>query len=145
MKRATTYLLFVLFVGSQAGDVVRLCAEWLCPNGREHACCPQTLPVNGGPRVRAEAGHCSPAGAAAPLLLDRALCCESSIDGAHSLFLTTERFANNAFRQFLLASTQPRDRNLSPADPGSTRSLSLRFPEDSSPPDPDLYSPVLRI
>lgn len=143
MKQAITYLLLILFVGFQAGDVVRLCAEWLCPKGREHACCPQTPPVNGGPRVKAEAGHCSPAGAAAPLLLDRALCCESSFDGAHSLFLTTERFANDAFRQFLLSSTQPRDRTVSPADPVSTHSLSLRFSEDSSP--SGLYSPVLRI
>ena len=40
MKRAITYLLLILFVGSQAGDLVRLCAEWLV-SGRPN---PRLLP-----------------------------------------------------------------------------------------------------
>ena len=143
MKRAITYLLLILFVGSQAGDVVRLCAEWLCPKGREHACCPQTLPVNGGPRVRAEAGHCSPAETATPRQLNRAICCEHSFDGPNSLFLTADRFPRDTFRQTLLSSMQPSDRSLSTARPGLVHSPSLPFLEDPSP--PDLHSPVLRI
>lgn len=143
MKPAITYLLLILFVGSQAGDLVRLCAEWLCPEGKKPGCCHQLQSGKSGPRVTAEAGHCSPEEAASPLELDRALCCESLSDAAKSLFRTAERFPKDAFRHFLLCSAKPSGRPGSPAGSGSAEGTPLQFLQDPSP--PDLLSTVLRI
>ncbi len=143
MRRAITYLLLFLSVGSQAGDVVRLCAEWLCPEGQGHGCCHQSQAHKSEQRVTAEAGHCSPAETARPLELDRALCCESSSDANNSLFRTAERFSKDAFRQMLLSSAKPSGPPRSPADSSSADILSPQFLQDPSP--PDLLSTVLRI
>ena len=143
MRRAITYLLLILFVGSQADDVVRLCAEWLCPEGQSHGCCHQSQARNSRPRVTVEAGHCSPAETATPLELDRALCCESSSDATKSLVRTAERFPKDAFRQMLLASAKPSGLPRSPADSSSADILFPQFLQDPSP--PDFLSTVLRI
>jgi len=143
MRRAITFLLLILFVGSQAGDLVRLCAEWLCPEGQSHGCCHQSQARKSRPRVTVEAGHCSPAETARPLELDRALCCENSSEATNSLFRTAERFPKDAFRQWLLASVKPSGLPGSPADSISADILSPLFLQDPSP--PHLLSTVLRI
>ena len=143
MKRAITYLFLILFVGSQAGDVVRLCAEWLCPEGQTHGCCHQPQSGKSRPSVTAESGHCSPEGAATPLQVDRALCCENSSEATGHLFRTAERFPKDAFRQFLLSSAKPSGRPDSPAGSGSADGTPLQFLQDPSP--PNLLSTVLRI
>lgn len=143
MKPATTTLLLILFVGSQAGDLVRLCAEWLCPEGQTHGCCHRSRSEKSRLNVEADGGHCSPEEAASPLELDRALCCESLSDAAKSFFRTAERFPTDAFRQFLLSSAKPSDRPGSPAGSSSAEGTPSLFLQDPSP--PDLLSTVLRI
>ena len=143
MKRAIPYLLLFLFAAGQAEGLARLCAEWLCPQGRQSGCCHQSLQANNAPNAGVEAGHCSPAKTATPLELDRARCCESPSHGAESLFLTPDRLPKEAFRQFLLCSAHASGRlhsllASSSADGPPTQSL-----QDPSP--PDLHSPVLRI
>lgn len=143
MKRAITYLLLILFVGSQAGDVVRLCTEWLCPQRQNPGCCHRSQSVKSGPRATAEAGHCSLEEAASPLALNRALCCESPSDAAKSLVRTAERFPKDAFRQLLLSSAKPSGQPSSPAGSSSADGAPPPFLQDPSP--PDLLSTVLRI
>ena len=144
MKRAIPHLLLILFVGSQAGGVVRLCAEWLCPQRQTPGCCHQSRSGNGGPRVAAEDGHCSPAGATIPLELDRARCCDSPSDAVQSLFRTAERFPKDAFRQWLFSSGEPSGQPGCRAGTGSADGAPpTRFLPHPSP--PDLHSTVLRI
>ena len=143
MNRAITYLLLILFVGSQADDVVRLCAEWLCPERRSHGCCHESQSGKNRLRATAEAGHCSPAETASPLELDRANCCETASDATDSLFRTAERFPKDAFRYLLLSSAKPSGQPGSPAGSSSVESAPSQFLQDLSP--PDLLSTVLRI
>ena len=143
MKRAITYLLLILFVGSQADDVVRLCAEWLCPEGQTHSCCHQSQSEKSRLTDQAEAGHCVPAETASPLELNRALCCESLSEATKSLFRTAERFPKETFRQLLFSSAKPSGQPGSPAGSGSAEGPSPQFLQDPSP--PDLLSTVLRI
>lgn len=143
MKRAITYLLLILFVGSQADAVVRLCAEWLCPEGQSHGCCHESQSEKSRLTVEAVAGHCAPAETASPLELGRGLCCESLSDATKSLFRTAERFPQDAFRQLLLSSAQPSGRPGSPAGANSVEGTAPQFLQDLSP--PDLLSTVLRI
>lgn len=143
MNRAITYLLLILFVGAQADDVVRLCAEWLCPEGQTHGCCHQSQSEKSGRRVAAEADHCSPEEAASPLELDRALCCESSSESAESFFRAAEQFPRDAFRQFLLSSAKPTGHPSSPAGSSLAHGTAPHFLQAPSP--PDLLSTVLRI
>ena len=143
MKRAITTLLLILFAGLQADDVVRLCAEWLCPEGQTHDCC--HLSQSGKSRLKAkvEAGHCAPADAASPLELNRALCCESSSEAARNIFRAAERFPKDTFRQFLLGSAKPSGLPSAPADFSSADILTAQFLQAPSP--PNLLSTVLRI
>lgn len=143
MKRAITYLLLILFVGSQANDVVRLCAEWLCPEHQSPGCCHESQSEKSRLTVTAEAGHCSPAEAAIPLRLDPALCCETSSDATNSFFRTAERFPKDAFRQLLLSSATPSGQPGSPAGSSSVEGTPAQFLQDPSP--PGLLSTVLRI
>lgn len=143
MKRAITYLLLILFVGSQADDVVRLCAEMLCPEGHTHGCCHQSQSEKNRLTVKAEAGHCAPSETASPLRLDRAACCESPSDAARNFFRTAERFPKDTFRQFLLSSAKPSGLPISPVDSSSADILAPLFLQDPAP--PDLLSTVLRI
>ena len=143
MKRATTTLLLILFVGFQADDLVRLCAEWLCPAGHNRACCHQSRSEKSGLRGAAEGGHCSPQSAAIPPEVGRALCCESPSDAFKKFVRAAERFPKDAFRQFLLCSAKPSGLPNSPADSSSADTLPPLFLQDPSP--PDLLSTVLRI
>lgn len=143
MKRAITYLLLILFAGSQADDLVRLCTEWLCPERRHSACCHESQSGKSGLSVTAGAGHCAPEGAATPLQVERALCCESPSEATKSLIRTAERFPKDAFRQFLLNSAKPSGQPGSPAGSGSADSTPPQFLQDPSP--PNLLSTVLRI
>ena len=143
MKRAITHLLLILFVGLQAGDVVRLCAEWLCPEGQVHGCCHQSQSEKSRLTVKAEAGHCAPAETASPPELNRALCCETSSEATNSFFRTAERFPKDTFRQLLLSSAKPSGQPRSPGGSGSADGPPPHFLQDLSP--PDLLSTVLRI
>lgn len=143
MKPATTTLLLILFVGSQAGDLARLCAEWLCPEGQTHACCHRSQSEKIRLKVEAGAGHCAPAETTSPLELDRALCCETSSEAAGNFFRTAERFPKDAFRQFLLSSAKPSGQPGSPGSSSSVDGATPQFLQDPSP--PDLLSTVLRI
>jgi len=143
MKRAITYLLLILFAGSQADDVVRLCAEWLCPEGQAHSCCHQSQSEKSRLTVKAEAGHCAPAETASPLELNRALCCETSSEATNSFFRTAERFPKEVFRQLLLSSANSPQQPPSPGGSSSADGGPPRFLQDLSP--PDLLSTVLRI
>ena len=143
MNRAITYLLLILFVGSQADDVVRLCAEWLCPERQSHGCCHQSQSGENRLRAAAGAGHCSPAKTASPLELDRANCCGTSSEATDSFFRTAERFPKDAFKQLLLSSAKPSGQPRSPAGSSSVESTPQQFLQDLSP--PDLLSTVLRI
>ena len=143
MKPAITTLLLILFAGSQAGDLVRLCAEWLCPQGHTHGCCHQLQSEKSRLKVEADAGHCAPAETASPLALDRVLCCDTSSEAAGSFFRTAERFPKDAFRQFLFSSAKPFGQPGSPAGAGSVDGAVPQFLQDPSP--PDLLSTVLRI
>ena len=143
MKRAITYLLLILFAGSQAGDVVRLCAEWLCPEGQVHSCCHQSQSEKSRLTVKAESGHCAPAETASPLKLNPALCCETSSEATNSFFRTAERFPKDTFRQWLLSSAKSPGQPPSPGGSSSADGGPPRFLQDLSP--PDLLSTVLRI
>lgn len=143
MKPAITTLLLILFAGSQAGDLVRLCAEWLCPQGQTHGCCLHSRSEKSRVKVEAAAGHCAPVETAIPLEMDRALCCESHSEVAKSLFRTAERFPKDTFRQFLFSSAKPSGRPGSPAGSSSAGGAPLPFLQDPSP--PDRLSTVLRI
>ena len=143
MKRAITYLLLILFAGSQAGDVVRLCAEWLCPEGQVHSCCHQSQSEKSRLTVKAESGHCASGETASPLELNPVLCCETSSEATNSFFRTAERFPKDTFRQLLLCSAQPSGQPRSSGDYGSADGAPPRFLPDPSP--PDLLSTVLRI
>lgn len=143
MKPAITTLLLILFVGSQADDVVRLCAEWLCPQGQAHGCCHHSRSGKSRLKVAADGGHCAPAETASPLELDRARCCDTSSEAGGSFFRTAERFPKDGFRQLLFSSAKPWGRPDSPAGSNSAGGAPLQFLQDLSP--PDLLSTVLRI
>ena len=143
MKRAITYLLLILFVGSQAGDLVRVCAEWLCPESQAHSCCHQSQSEKSRLTVKAEAGHCAPAETASPPELNRGLCCETSSEATNSFFRTAERFPKDTFRQLLLSSARSSGQPLSPGGSSSLGGPPPQFLQDPSP--PDLLSTVLRI
>ena len=143
MKRAIPYLLLFLFTAGQAEGLVRLCAEWLCPEGRQSGCCHQSLQANSAPSAGSKAGHCSPARTATPLELDRARCCESPSRGTEGLFLTAERLPKEAFRQLLLCSAHSSGRLHSSLGSFSADDLPSQSLQDPSP--SDLHSPVLRI
>ena len=143
MTRAITYLLLILFVGSQADDVVRLCAEMLCPEGHTHGCCHQSRSEKNRLTVKMEAGHCAPAETASPLQLDRATCCESPADAARNFFRTAERLPKDTVRQLLLSASRPSGLPNFPPDSSPSVILPPAFLQDPSP--PDLLSTVLRI
>lgn len=143
MKRAVAYLSLTLFVGFQADDVVRLCAEWLCSERQDSVCCHELQSGKSGLRVTAKASHCSPEGVADPLEVDRALCCENPSEATNSIFRTAERFPRDAFRQFLLCSAKLSGQPASPAGSGSADSTPQHFLQ--FPSSPDRLSTVLLI
>lgn len=143
MTRAITYLLIILFVGSQADDVVRLCAEMLCPEGQTHGCCHQSRSEKSRLTVKMEAGHCAPAETASPLQLDRAPCCETPSEAARNFFRTAERFPKDTFRQLLLSASIPSGLPNFPPDSSPAVILAPAFLQDPSP--PGLLLTVLRI